>query len=792
MKMTSRIGMVVAALAAGGLADRLGAAELVLVENGAPRAVIVVAADEPKADRAAAELQKYIAKMSGATLPLIQEGEAVTAPVSIFVGHTKAAAKLKMKIPAGFDPKIRPGAFEEEGYVLKTTRDALVVGGNSDAMYEGTLYAVYALLEKLGCRFYFPGEWGEVVPRRETVVVPELDIEVRPDFSQRSIWLSGWVPYTREESNLYYNDWSLKVGFNRNRGAEMYPGAGDAFLCGLVPARDYAETHPEYFAMNEQGQRTATHKSPHAMLCLSNPDVLKVSITNLTAAFAGRKKMGIVKANGVGISPPDGTPYCHCPDCKAASQNFNYPTYVHRTMQSEEFFGFAVELAKAFPDKWIGTAAYSLREMPPQGVTFLPNMAVQLAPITCCVLHPNDDPGCWRRQETVKILRQWRRQTPHVFIYDYNPGMLLGNWVPERDVANFTVNAPVYKVIGIKGMHAEGRKAFMQTWISYYVRAKLLWDADADVAAIKQDFYGTFFGPEAGPHVQAWWDACEARLAESKAHVHEDWLVNHLYTVGFVDGIRKHVDAARACALDAPQKERVEAFALIADHLAAYAAMNDAESRLEYAAAAVACERMTVSKEQLHAIYPFFISVNRKSRNPFFAEGRKGYFENLDAKMNGPTGTVVTTLPLEMKFLRDRFNEGVIGEWYAPDYDDSGWGTKNTFHTWDQQDEPEDAAGRDYDGYGWYRAVIDVPKSAAGKTVKFWSGGMINEGWVWVNGQYVGHKPHAIWWMGPHGREFDVTAQIRPGRNTIAIRVWNDAEIGGLLGRGFFWSPNAK
>ena len=159
--------------------------------------------------------------------------------------------------------------------------------------------------------------------------------------------------------------------------------------------------------------------------------------------------------------------------------------------------------------------------------------------------------------------------------------------------------------------------------------------------------------------------------------------------------------------------------------------------------------------------------------------------------MNGSTGTVVATLPLEMKFERDRFNEGVIGEWYAPTYDDAEWGTKNTFYTWDQQDEPEDAAGHDYDGYGWYRGTIEVAKSMAKKPVTFWSGGMINEGWVWINGQYVGHKPHAIWWMGPHAHEFDVTGALRPGRNTIAIRVWNDAEIGGLLGRGFFWAPNA-
>ena len=44
--------------------------------------------------------------------------------------------------------------------------------------------------------------------------------------------------------------------------------------------------------------------------------------------------------------------------------------------------------------------------------------------------------------------------------------------------------------------------------------------------------------------------------------------------------------------------------------------------------------------------------------------------------------------------------------------------------------------------------------------------------------------------MGNHDFGFDVTKLIKPGqKNTITIRVWNKAEIGGLYRRGFFWSP---
>jgi len=772
------------------------AAPLVIVEDGQPRATIVVATNETKATTAATEIQKYVEKMSGAKLPVVTEGAPVSTPVSILVGHTVAAQKLGVKIPAGFDATIHAGAFDEEGYVLKTAGNAIVVAGNSDGPYYGTVFAAYALLEQLGCRFYFPGAWGEIVPQQKTISVAALDVAKRPDFAVRNIWLSGWVPITKEE-RATYAEWTGKIGFSRG---ESYPVAGDGFLGGLLPAAEYWETHPEYFAMNKQGDRKPSLHGPKksfypriTMLCLSNPDVLTESIKNLEAAFAGQRKMDIVRQNGFGISPPDGAPFCYCEKCLAGSQNFTYPTYVHERMQSEEFFGFAAKLALEFPDKWVGTMAYALREMPPQGVKLPANVAVVYAPISCCVQHANNDPSCWRRQEFVKILRQWRAQTPHLTIYDYNPGFLSGMFLPERDIATFTINAPIYKEIGIKGFNAEGRKAFMQTWLSYYIRAKLLWDAKADVPAIKKEFYTLFFGAEAGPHIQAWWDACEEALGKDAMHSHEDFLINHIYTVAFTKKIHSHIEAARQAKLTDEQRGRVEAVALIADHLEAYAEMNEAEKNLDYTKAAAAAARMTADKQKLNEIYSFFMSLEKRAvPRSYFAEGRQLKFEQLATMTGGTTGTLVAPLPMEMRFVRDRFNEGVVANWYTPAFDDSQWARKNTFVTWDQQDPPEDSAGHDYDGYGWYRGEFDIPAKFAGKPVRFWSGGVINEGWVWINGEYAGHKPHAIWWLHPHDFELDVTKLLKPGRNTIAVRVWNNSEIGGLYRRGFFWTPNTE
>lgn len=787
------------------VAHRALPAALTIVQDGAARATIVIAKDEEHARITGSALQTYIEKMSGARLPIVVEGQGHEQPISIYVGHTTAAAAQAIAIPSGFNAAVYDDAFEEEGYVIKTKGDAIFIGGNADGPYAGNMYGGYAFLEKLGCRFYFPGDWGEVIPEQKTITVPELDVESRPDFALRYIGLNpGWVPMPGDEMGLY-TDWRVKVGMTV-RHASLYPLVGDGFLGVLLPPADHWEAHPEYYAMDKKGQRRIGEGDVNhtTMLCLSNPAVYEQVLANLKKAFAEEHYANgpnthRISPNGFGISPPDGSPYCYCDNCQAASQNFVYDHYVEGPQMSEEFFGFTAKLAKEFPDKFVATMAYSLRELPPQGVELPRNTAIMYAPISCCAIHTNDDPHCWRRQEFTRLLGQYCRQTPHVYLYVYNPDMLTGLFVPERQTANVTVNIPIYKKLGVKGFEGEGRKAIMQTWTSFYVTAKLLWDADTDVAALKQDFYTSFFGPAAGPHLQAWWDALEHRLGSATIHPHEDFLLNNIYTVPFVKSVRHHIAAAQNAKATAAQRERIDAVALIADHVRGYADMEAAEMHLDYATAAAAAKRMFDIQAKLNKIYPFFISETFpdnpdtpevEAPPPFVVRGRLLEYERLLGMTNGETGELVAPLPLDMPFARDPFAEGVVAEWYAPDYDDSAWTPKNTHLTWDAQDAPLDEKGHHYDGYGWYRGTFEVPANFADRRVSFHCGGTFNEGWVWINGKYVHHEPHKVWWWWSHPFDLDITDAIEPGKvNTIAIRVLNKAEQGGLLRRGFFWSP---
>lgn len=781
-----------------GIKDNTKPGNILLVRDGTPTAMIVVPKNakekHPKAFEAANEIQSYIKKMSGAELKIVSEEE-IPQDFStlIFIGHTQAAKKNKIKIPSGFDPSIRPDVYEEEGYIIKTQGNNIFIAGNEDGPYQGTIYAGYAFLEKLGCRWFFPGDWGEIVPKIKTIIAPAIDIEAKPDFAMRGIWLDGRWGLSAQNRKIYAQ-WGKKVGFSSDYtgGQKLYPVPGDGYLAQALPPKEYAESHPEFYAMNKKGIRDISPKShpSFTMLCLSNQEMQKEYIKNVREAFEGKKKYPNVSEIGIGISPPDGTPYCYCETCLAQSQNFKYPNYIHETMQSEEVCSFAAKLADEFPDKWVAVAAYALREIPPQGVKLRQNMVVMYAPISCCVLHPNNSDNCWRRMEMMSILQQWIKLTPHVWLYDYTPGLLVSGFIPERDVANFAINAPIYKKIGLKGFGRQGSNAMMATWISYYTSAKLMWDVNTNIEILKKDFYEKFFGKEAAPHVQAWWDACEQALLKANLHIHEDWLLTHVYTVDFVNSIHKHYEAARKCQMTDEEKQRFKIFELIVQNLEAWANMHDAEMKLDYKKAKESATKMIEVQQKLHEISEFLIGKGGFTNQwECYTKGRQIRLGKLEQMTNGESGIIIDSVPITAKFSRDKFNEGIIYQWYLGEFNDKNWENKNTYLLWDQQDTPEDRIGHDYDGYGWYRFWVNIPEKWKNKPIHFYCGGVINEAWVWVNGEYAGHKPHKIWWMGEHDFDMDISKFIKPGKNLIAIRVLNDAEIGGLYRRGFIWSP---
>lgn len=135
-------------------------------------------------------------------------------------------------------------------------------------------------------------------------------------------------------------------------------------------------------------------------------------------------------------------------------------------------------------------------------------------------------------------------------------------------------------------------------------------------------------------------------------------------------------------------------------------------------------------------------------------------------------------LPREgWRFRKDRPRLGYYENWHAPELDDSDWESIEIEEFWNR------FMTERYYGVAWYRTTLYVPEFEDYDALALLFRGVDENGWVWVNGQYVGQQN-----IGPAGwsRPFqlDVTEVMKPGeQNQITVRVMNTDGSGGI------WEP---
>ncbi len=129
------------------------------------------------------------------------------------------------------------------------------------------------------------------------------------------------------------------------------------------------------------------------------------------------------------------------------------------------------------------------------------------------------------------------------------------------------------------------------------------------------------------------------------------------------------------------------------------------------------------------------------------------------------------THPLDQTWL---FHQGDIDASTQPSADDPSWKSVRLPHTWNGADG-EDGGGY-VRGVGWYRTNFVAPSSGRRVWIEFDGAALQTE--AFVNGRAVGRHD------GGYARfRFDITDALRPGENTLAVRVdsrsTNVAPLGG-------------
>ena len=737
-------------------------ADVTIVREGKPLGVILVdpnATDQAKG--AAAEFQSFIERMSGAKLPIITDGSGASG-VKVIIGQGSEAKKMEPNIPGGFS-----ASFNEEGFVIKTADTVVLLAGNETSPYEGTYYAVYDCLQRLGCRWYFPGEFGEIVPRKTTITLPDLSMRLKPDFRVRDIWYSGFIassPEQQEEFQVWKRRNKLTHrGFYLNSTmpeATFLQNPVDGSTSKLLPEEEYFGKHPEYYAQNPDGSRNKE------MPCMTNEAAIAASAETICRFFAENPN-----AYSYAFSPPDAPVICSCENCKALSRG-GYGDEGHGEA-SDPFFTYMDKVARIvhqrYPDRWLGTMAYYNRFRPTQGLDApWPNVYVQMADMWNCPLHGYDKDGCKLSEHIKSMAEQWERQAAALLYYEYDPfdwgKMHRPVWGSERISGNYKW----LKAHNGWGFTVESQMDYASLGINNYLRGRLSWNVNEPVQEIVHEFHKTFFGPASEP-MSSYYSLIENHLWSNKHHIYSGWSGMDsqaaVWTNDVLKKARSFLNDAEKLAVDEPYKSRVVAFRAGFDRLDAARRCYEAAARGDFPQAVREADEMLRIVDRLGNSSFLVDDGSTIYKGWLSGTALKEAFTPWADKFS-KNGKILAVFPEKARFRLDPVPEGLVFEWYSPTLDDTKeWKPLRLDQSWHVQGV-EGLGGSEYTGIAWYRTSLDLPSIGKDEKVRLSMPAVQGKAvWVWVNGDLAGYS------TAQDGFDFDLSGRVRPGKNLFAFRV---------------------
>ena len=567
------------------------AREVVLVENGESLAPIVVFEGAPPRTRQAADtLADYIEKVSGAR-PEVIEGLPDPLPEpAIWVGYQSVLDRLfpemdfdfqhpeEILIAANGQHLVIAGRDRWDPENMRSTADNMLM----HALYQeaeptiegvqqeyGTINAVYTFVqEHLDVRRFWPGESGLDVIERPTLAFAPFTFRYHPQIRQRDILSFARLRSRRRAHYQGSRDWLL---FQRAYlGSLSSPLSGHAFVEWWA---HYAESHPEYFALQPDGTRNAGLIDPaggggNAKICKSNPAVWQRWLAD--AELRLQRDPGM---NAIAAGPNDGhsTGICVCQNCLAwdhpegAPWRYNWAglvqEYVAMTDRYHTFWNTLGRLLKErYPDRdlYIRAGMYGPSKPLPVAARLDDNI------LMAYVGHFPLIAESQREEEKA----EWKAWTDYARMMIYRPnlfyqsGGILG--MPEISLTRTAEDMRFLAENNGVGIAIDGAWSHWPTQgPQYYLMAQLAWNPYQDAEAVMEDYYRRGFGP-AAEDIQAYWNLLEeafhayAELPRSRHFSPQGRRASReqVFTDAFLERLDGLLDSAAAKLADEPKGYR--------------------------------------------------------------------------------------------------------------------------------------------------------------------------------------------------------------------------------------------
>lgn len=488
-------GMLLLCLAYGG-GTAAGGQEsaIVLVHEGNAQAAIVLRAGANQIERSAAkDLQEYLTRISGAELPIIEGNTSPDRP-AVLIGHSDLVNQLLSDV-------LDEEHLGYDGFVIRTYPNRLVLVGmdnNPDYRVEhegnGTRFAVFAFLEKLGCRFYNASPVGEHVPQMSTIEVRELDIVSKPDFMRRRLDTSGYVrDHYTDRMKRAWKKWYLK---NRFGGVPINTSHTYDSIC---PPHLFDE-HPEYFTYSRAENKRLPPDRTDNQICLSNPEVVKRAIKEARRHLNKRTDVW-----GTSLSPADANmeSWCECAPCLAMDHPDPKIGVATRVLAFNN--KVAAEVQKTHPDRLLTYYADYLNMTGPpvlsDGTVVLePHpMVVPVIVNRYCHQHDISDPDCPLNTDYRWRLNAWRRVADRLMSYEYYTHQFKLPRTPTPQTWLVGPRIKYYKSLDFISYKGEVLNRWPDNELACYIAGRMAWDADQNDRALVDEFFELYFQAAAEP-----------------------------------------------------------------------------------------------------------------------------------------------------------------------------------------------------------------------------------------------------------------------------------------------------
>lgn len=441
---------------------------------------IVVPDDAKSTEMAAAEeLAQFVGRIVETKLDIMPWskymgtiGGKSVAGLKFFVGTSVAEQVLKTKL----------APWQSEEWLLKTVPAGLVIAGDdadrdpwSSQTAAGSMLATYVLLDDhLGCRWFWPGPFGEHVPTDKNATVPTLDLRQTPAFAIRSP-SHGYSTYQTKQFNDDAKRWYRRSRLGWVRSAVFGHSWFDAFN---LRNDETFKQHPEWFALVKL-------KRQPPQMCTTNPEVIERMVEHVLNG----------KSDIMHISPSDGGGFCECERCRALDVPGLLAYDGKNPQLSDRIFTYANEVARRVreknPNRGCGMFAYTFYNKPPVRIEKLePNLYLSFVFQSASFRDPEalaqwrESVSGWQKLGAKMVVREgWGNH----YYFDMP--------LPHERILMDNI-AEAHR-LGFMAAYGDASKSFATNAPTYWALTRILWNPQRDRDAVMPEFYRDAYGPVA-------------------------------------------------------------------------------------------------------------------------------------------------------------------------------------------------------------------------------------------------------------------------------------------------------